>query len=374
MSDGGRRAAGGAFVTPRSDGVPTRLARDPDGLNTAVWPMPADEFITPLGSFFTRSHAPTPAIDPAAWRLTVEGLVEHPRSYTLRELAAFATHEVTATLVCAGLRRDEFLTIGPLPGELPWGPEPVGTGRWRGVRLAELLRAAGLAAGARYVEFVGSDVVERQDRRFGFGGSIELEKALSPEVLLATDLNGGPLPRQHGFPLRVVVPGWIGARSVKWLARIRVSAEPSQNYFQTRAYRLLERTDPRDPRDVSAGVALTELPLNAVILEPTADAEVPAGRCTVRGWAMGPGSRPLAAVDVSVTGGRRWQRAALVVPSTGWSWSLWESVVELPPGDHVVMARATDAEGNTQPPVVGDTWNVKGYNNNAWHRVAVRAR
>ena len=347
---------------------------DPEGLNTAVWPMCAGEMVTPVHAFFTRSHAPTPTVDPATWRLQVEGLVERPATLSLPELGElFSRREVAATLMCAGLRRDEFLSVGPLPGELPWGPEPVSTGHWRGFPLAELLRHVGIAPGARHVEFIGLDSVERLGQRFGFGGSIEVEKAMGDEVLLATELNGRPLPPAHGFPLRMVVPGWIGARSVKWLGRIRVAAEPSENYFQTRAYRMLESTNPQEPRDIREGTALTEVPLNAVILDPVAGAVVPAGPVTVRGWTMGPGMRGVAAVDVSVTGGRRWIRAEITEPNTGWTWALWEAVVELAPGDHVLMVRATDEEGNTQPPVPGDTWNVKGYNNNAWHRVAVRA-
>lgn len=351
-----------------------RLVHDPEGHNTAVWPMPAGQFVTPVEAFYTRSHAATPAVDAAAWRLVVEGLVERPGTFALAELAELLPRrEVTATLVCAGLRRNEFLTIGPLPGELPWGPEPIGTGSWAGFALADLLRHVGVTAGAAHVEFIGLDAVERMGQRFGFGGSIELAKARSEEVLLATHMNGAPLPPPHGYPLRVVVPGWIGARSVKWLGRIRVAAEPSGNYFQTRAYRMLADTNPREPRDITAGVALTEVPLNAVILEPGPDEIVAAGAVTVRGWATGPGMEPLAAVDVSATGGRRWVTARISAESRGWTWALWEAVVELPAGDHVLMVRATAGDGSTQPPVVGDTWNVKGYNNNAWHRVAVRA-
>jgi sulfite oxidase len=353
--------------------APRRVSHDPDGLNTAVWPT-APAFVTPVEAFFTRSHAPAPAIDPALWRLEVDGLVARPTGFSLAELVeAFPRRELLATLVCAGLRRDEFLTIGPLPGELPWGPEPIATGRWRGIALADVLRAVGVSPAASHVELTGLDSVERLGRRYGFGGSIELGKAMDGDVLLATELNGAPLPPAHGHPMRAVVPGWIGARSVKWLGRIRVASEPSENYFQTRAYRMLADTNPREPRDISAGSALTEVPLNAVILEPAAGEVVRAGRVAVRGWATGQGMRPLSAVDLSLTGGRRWIRARTTAESTGWTWSLWEAEVELAPGEHVLMVRATDTEGNTQPPVVGDTWNVKGYNNNAWHRVTVRA-
>src|SRR5207247_11381036 len=139
-------------------------------------------------------HAPPAAREPAGWQLEVDGPVERPRRVSRGDLAALPRREVPATLVCAGLRRDEFLSLGPLPGELAWGPEPISTGRWSGVGLADLLQRAGVKPEARYVEFVGLDSVERQGRRFGFGGSIDVEKALSPDVLLATELNGAPLP------------------------------------------------------------------------------------------------------------------------------------------------------------------------------------
>jgi sulfite oxidase len=351
-----------------------RLVHDAEGLNTAVWPVRADRLVTPVDHFFTRSHAPVPRIDPTDWRLEVDGLVDRPRSFSLEELrGAFPRRSVTATLVCAGLRRDEFLSLGPLPSELPWGPEPVSTGEWTGVALRDLLQAVGVGERARHVEFIGLDDVERQGHRFGFGGSIDLAKALSAEVLLASELNGAPLPAVHGFPIRVVVPGWIGARSVKWLGRITLAAEPSMNYFQSKAYRVQRELNPRDPRDVSAGIAMSGVPLNAVILEPTQDRVVPAGRVRVRGWAMGAEGRPPTAVEVSPNAGEDWVPARIAVQGAAWTWSLWEATVELAPGGHTLAARATDGSGVTQPRTLGETWNVKGYGNNAWHQVAIRA-
>jgi sulfite oxidase len=345
-----------------------------DALNTAVWPVRADCLVTPVDRFFTRSHAPIPRIDPTDWRLEVNGLVDHPRSFSLEDLrGAFPRRSVTATLVCAGLRRDEFLTLGPLPSELPWGPEPVSTGEWTGIALSDLLHAVGVAEPARHVQFTGLDEVERYGHRFGFGGSIDLAKALSGEVLLASELNGAPLPAVHGFPVRVVVPGWIGARSVKWLGRITLAEEPSSNYFQTRAYRVQRELNPQDPRDISAGIAMSGVPLNAVILEPTQDRVVPAGRVRIRGWAMGSEGRPPTAVEVSSNDGEDWVPARIALEGAAWTWSLWEATVNLAPGPHALIARATDATGVTQPRTLAETWNVKGYGNNAWHRVAVRA-
>ncbi len=351
-----------------------RLVHGADGLNTGAWPVPTDHLITPVDLFFTRSHAPVPQIDPTTWRLEVGGLIERPRSFSFDELGdLFPQRDVTATLVCAGMRREEFLSLGPLPGELPWGPEPASTGRWTGVALGDLLAHVGVGEGARYVEFIGLDQVERQGQRFGFGGSIDLAKALSSEVVLASKLDGAPLPPQHGFPVRAVVPGWIGARSVKWLGRIAVRPEPSPNYFQSKAYRIQREVNPRDPRDVSAGVVLSAVPLNAVILHPTPHQAVAAGRLQVRGWAMGSGGRPLRSIEVSGNAGEDWVRARIAVEGSAWTWAVWEAMLELPPGRHTLAVRATDSAGTTQPATVDATWNVKGYCNNAWHRVPVRA-
>jgi sulfite oxidase len=351
-----------------------RLVHDEEGLNTGTWPVQADHFITPVDCFFTRSHAPVPQIDPGAWRLEVDGLVDRPRSFSLEELGrAFSQRTVTVTLVCAGLRRAEFLALGPLPGELPWGPEAVSTGQWTGIALSDVLHSVGVADRARHVELVGLDQVDRQGQRFGFAGSIDLSKALTGEVLLASGLNGAPLPAAHGFPLRAVVPGWIGARSVKWIGRIMLLEEPSSNYFQSRAYRVQREINPRDPRDVSAGVPLSGVPLNAVILAPTQDQVVPAGQVQVHGWALGSEGGPLRAIEVSPNGGEDWIQARIRVEDEPWAWTFWEVEVELVPGHHSLAARATDITGATQPPTVSETWNVKGYSNNAWHRVAIRA-
>jgi sulfite oxidase len=350
-----------------------RLIHDPEGLNSAPWPIRQDGLLTSPDCFFTRSHAATPAVDPDAWRLEIDGLVERPMRLTLDQLLARPMVEVPATLVCAGLRRDEYLSLGPLPGELAWGPEAISTGCFGGVALAGLLRQAGVRPEARFVELTGLDSVERHGKRFGFGGSIDLEKALTPDVLLATELNGAPLPPDHGFPVRAVVPGWIGARSVKWLGRITLTAGPSENYFQTRAYRVQREVNHRDPRDVSAGVALSEVPLNAVILEPSRDEAVASGRVKVRGWAMGSGGRPITSVEVSPDAGAEWTEARIAVPGSGWTWCLWEATLDLARGRHVLAVRARDTSGAKQPAAVGDTWNVKGYVNNAWHRVPVQA-
>jgi sulfite oxidase len=350
-----------------------RLIHDADGLNTGSWPVPPNQFITPAADFFTRSHAPVPTIDPTSWRLEVGGLVRRPLSFTLTDLERFPRHEVTATLLCAGFRRNELFSIAPMPGELPWGAEPAGTGRWTGYRLADILGAAGLADEAKYVELLGLDQVERHGQRFGFGGSLDLDKALGAEVLLATELNGAPLSPAHGFPVRALVPGWVGARSVKWLGRISLLEEPSTNYFQSNAYRVQRELSPEDPRDVSAGIALTRVLVNSVILTPTEADVVRPGVLQVHGWAIGSHGKALKKVELRADSDGDWIRAGLG-DHTEWSWTLWQAELPLKPGSHTLIVRATDMGGDTQPEVVEATWNVKGYANNAWHRVAIEVR
>jgi sulfite oxidase len=349
-----------------------RLSHDPQGLNTGVWPVPPEDFLTPVDRFFTRSHAAVPHIDLSRWRLQVDGLVNQPRSLSLDELvSAFPRRMSTATLVCAGLRRDEFLTLGPLPGELPWGPEPASTGAWAGIGLRDLLQAVGVAEEAGHVEFTGLDQIEREGQRFGFGGSIPVAKAMEGEVLLATHLHGVTLPPVHGFPLRAMVPGWIGARSVKWLGRITLRQDPSPNYFQSQAYRIQREVSPLNHGDVSAGTAMTEVPVNAVILQPSPGQLLKAGRMVARGWAMGSGGQPVTRVELSCNDGADWVSAQIAVPGQAGTWSLWSAAVDLAPGSHTLVVRATDSAGATQPSALESTWNVKGYGNNAWHRVTV---
>lgn len=348
---------------------------DAEGLNGGT-PAAAQvgRAFTPKLLLFTRSHAPTPEIDPATWRLSIGGLVDRPLSLSLEDLVTrFPVREVAATLVCAGMRRREFLALGALPGELPWGSEPAGTSRWRGVSLADVLAAAGVQGDARHVGFTGLDSVERHGHHFGFGGSIGLDKALHPDVLLAFELDGEPLPPEHGFPLRAVVPGWIGARSVKWLGEIELRRDPSDNYFQTKAYRVQRVRNPADPRDVTAGEPLGELPLNSVILSPEPEARVPAGPVVVSGWAIGPAGEAVARVELSTDGGLTWQPTQVESITDRWTWQLWRTVIDLPTGAHQLVARAWDRAGRTQPELVADVWNVKGYLNNAWQRVTVLA-
>jgi sulfite oxidase len=346
---------------------------DPVWFNAGPEPSRLGEtLLTPVPRFFARNHGAIPEIkDPGAWTVSVEGLVDRPLRWRVAELrkGRFPEASVPATLVCAGLRRTELMAHREVPGELGWGLEPVGTATWTGVRLADLLDAVGVKPEARHVELLGGDDVERHGHHFGFGGSVPLAKARSPEVLLAWAMNGAPLPAVHGGPLRLVVPGYIGARSVKWLTRIVLRETPSENYFQRDAYRVLREPRPEAPREVRTGEELGEVPLNAVILSPEAGTRVAAGPLEIRGWALGQGGAAVTQVEVSTDDGQTWTPATLEAGDGTWAWRFWRARVTVAPGRTVLVARARDAAGHAMPASVAEVWNVKGYGNNAWHRV-----
>src|SRR6185295_7731240 len=329
---------------------------------------------TPYELFFVRSHGGIPAVDGEAYRLRVTGLVKRPLELSFRDLASnYRRHAVVAALECAGNRRSELIAHAPTPGELEWLADAIGNASWSGFALAEILARAEPLPAARHVEFIGLDSVERHGERFAFGGSIPLEKALAPEVLLADVMNGAALKPAHGFPLRALVPGYLGARSVKWLAEIRLRETPSENYFQAKAYRLFPSWI--NPGNViwERGMMLGEMPVTSVICSPAPKAKVPAGPVEVSGYAYVGGGRGIERVDVSKDGGATWSAAELGPDEGTFGWRLFRASLTLPPGDHLLAVRAWDRSAQTQPRDVADVWNFKGYANNAWHRVPVMA-
>ncbi len=327
--------------------------------------------LTPTDTFYVRNHGPVPET-PTDWRLHVGGLVDEPGSWTLAGLRhEFRTHETVATVQCAGNRRAGYLGVRDIPGEDPWGPGATGTAIWTGLRLADLLRRTGLRPGAAHVAFTAADTSDLATPPQPFGGSIPLAKATADEVLLAWAMNGEPLSPVHGAPLRAVVPGWIGARSVKWLERVDVRAEPSDSWFQDVAYRML----PPDARPgPGAGFALGPIALNCDVLQPDDGAELAVGPQPVLGYALAGGDRGVARVDVSVDGGRTWVQADLGMDQGPWAWRLWHALVYLPSGSSTITARAWDTAAAAQPEDPAPLWNPKGYANNSWARIAVSAR
>ena len=331
----------------------------------------AEHPLTATDAFYVRAHGAVPEIDAAAWRLHVQGLVERELSLSLATLReAFREREATATLQCAGNRRAGLMAIRDIPGEAPWGPGATGTATWTGIALADVLALAGPLREAAHVGFDGADLCFEAKPAQRFGGSIPLDKAWRPEVLLAWGMNGKPLPAVHGAPLRVVVPGYIGARSVKWLERIEVRSEPWHGYFQHVVYRLLPEDGTPGP---GAGMPLGLVALNADVLSPANGETVPAGPVVVRGYAFAGGERHVARVDVSHDGGASWSQTELLEDLGPWAWRHWRITVDLAPGEHEILVRAWDSSAATQPEDEAALWNPKGYVNNARPRVRVRA-
>ncbi|KAM4644185.1 sulfite oxidase, mitochondrial isoform 1-T1 [Amazona ochrocephala] len=339
----------------------------------------AERFLTPNELFFTRNHLPVPAVDPGSYRLRVEGPGGRVLSLSLSELRSrFPKHEVTATLQCAGNRRSEMSRVRPVKG-LPWDIGAIGTARWGGARLRDVLLHAGFGeerAGEWHVCFEGLDA---DPGGAPYGASIPYGRAVSAgaDVLLAYEMNGEELPRDHGFPVRVVVPGVVGARSVKWLGRVAVSAAESPSHWQQNDYKGFSPCVDWDSVDYSAAPAIQELPVQSAITHPRPGAAVPPGELTVKGYAWSGGGRDVVRVDVSLDGGRSWrvarwvegERAAL---GRAWAWKLWELRAPVAAGAEVeIVCKAVDGSYNVQPDTVAPIWNLRGVLSNAWHRVRV---
>jgi sulfite oxidase len=329
-------------------------------------------FLTPQHLFYVRTHGSIPTVDPSSYRLRLTGLVEQSRDLSLDELRALApARTVTASLECAGNRRAELMAVRPIPGEVAWGSTVIGTANWRGVPLAEVLRAVGVRSQARHVAFTSLDEARFEGTTVHFGASIALEKALSPDVLLAYEMNDEPLTPEHGFPLRGIVPGYIGARSVKWLGEIQLQERPTVNPYEARDYKIFPPGVTRPTVDWNSAQPLEDLGLNAVISTPQDDEMLAAGPMQVEGYAISAEGSPVERVELSADGGKTWMTATIVERADPYAWCLWEVTVTLTPGDRQLIVRAWDASKRTQPEDVGRVWNFAGYMNNAWHRVNI---
>jgi len=338
-------------------------------------PVLVESALTPNELFYVRGHGAIPEADPAGHRVRITGAVSEPLELGVEDLRErFALRELTVTLECAGNRRDQLIAVKEIPGEIPWGPGTAGTARWSGISLADVLRAAGVREGSdMHVAFTGLDRSSEADDA-PFGGSIPLTKALGGEVLLAYEMGGVPLPARHGGPLRALVPGYIGARSVKWVSEVRVQVEPSESHFQRRTYKRYPPEVTAESADPDGGEMLGPLELAAAICTPADGASVAAGALRLTGYATVAGPRRIAAVEISADGGESWTPATLREDQGPWAWRRWEAQVDLAPGPHELVARARDALGTLQEPAdAAAAWNFQGYANTSWPRVRVTA-
>jgi DMSO/TMAO reductase YedYZ molybdopterin-dependent catalytic subunit len=323
--------------------------------------------ITPVGLHYLLVHYDIPAVDPDAWRLELGGAVERPLSLSLTELPALPAVTRPVTLECAGNGR---ALMAPRPLSQPWLTEAVGTGEWTGVPLRAVLERAGLRDDAVELLFTGLDRGIEGEVEQLYERSLPRAEALSDDALLAYELNGAPLPVQHGFPLRLVIAGWYGMAHVKWLGAITALTEPFQGYQQVVGYRLYDA-------DGEAGAAVTRMLPRSLTIPPgvpdflTRERFVDAGPCRLEGRAWS-GWAPVERVEVSTDGGATWHDARLGEPVGERAWRGWSYEWDALPGSHVISSRATDAAGNEQP--IEQPWNLKGYVNNEVERIPVTVR
>ncbi|XP_038608448.1 LOW QUALITY PROTEIN: sulfite oxidase, mitochondrial [Tachyglossus aculeatus] len=337
-----------------------------------------ENHLTPNALFFTRNHLPVPALDPGTYRLRVEGPGDRVLTLTLDDLRRFPKHEVAVTLQCAGNRRGEMTRVRPVKG-LDWGAGAISTARWGGARLRDVLATAGHPPRGpeAHVCFEGLD---RDPTGTFYGASIPYARAMDPDadVLLAYEMNGEPLPPDHGYPVRVVVPGVVGARHVKWVGRVSVEPEESPSHWQRRDYKGFSPAVDWDTVDFDSAPAIQELPVQSAVTEPRDGDTVGPGEVTVRGYAWSGGGRAVVRVDVSLDGGRSWHVAELgeegrAPPRRAWAWRLWSLTVPVPAGHSrlCIVCKAVDDGYNVQPDTVAPIWNLRGVLSHAWHRVHV---
>jgi len=325
------------------------------------------EPLTPIGLHYLLTHFDIPFVDPREYRLAVGGRVRRPLNLSLDELRGRPTVTLAVTMECAGNGR---ALLSPRPVSQPWLTGAVGTAEWTGTPLKPLLEEAGVEADAVDVVFSGLDRGVQGEVEQAYERSLSLVDAMRPEVMLTSAMNGQPLLPQHGFPLRLTVPGWYGMAHVKWLRSITLIDRPFDGYQQVQAYRLRASLD--DP-----GLPVTRIQPRSLMVPPgTPDflsraRTVEAGMQLLQGRAWS-GSSAIANVEVSLDGGHHWARAELERPLSTFAWTGWRYAWDARPGRYTLCSRATDQAGNTQP--LEPVWNVEGMMNNAVQRVEVTVR
>jgi len=333
--------------------VPTPLTivkREP--FNAETGPGMLEPDLTPTEAFYVRCHFSLPQDPPR--RLSVGGLVERPLELTLDDLRGLGGTTVVSTMECAGNGRT---ALAPLAAGEPWQTNAVATAQWTGVPLRAVLEKAGLRALAREILAAGVDRGQPDDAPapLDYERGLPLDKALDPDTLLAWEMNGAPLPTEHGGPLRLVVPDWYGMASVKWLARLEAREEPFAGYYKAQRYVY-------DLADGSAAVPVSRMRVKSLVISPPDWAHVGLHPLTIRGRAWS-GEAPIARVEVSTRGGEFWEEARLLGAPSAHAWTAWEYTWQPPaPGRHAIRVRATDAAGNRQPDL--GAWNRHGYGSN----------
>ena len=350
---------------------PELIILDTPELNAETPPHLLDDDITPISRLFARNTGMMPALsdrDCADWRLTIDGCVKTPKSWTLAALRGeFETVTQAAVIECAGNGRAFF----PQPtSTVMWQHGAVGCPQWTGVRLADLLKQCGVLPEAVYTAHHSPDrAIEGEGPALSRG--MPIAKALAPETLVVYAINGEPLPPLHGGPLRIVAPGYPGAAWQKWLARIELRDRVHDGVKMTGLWYRMPRVQMRygEPVDESLMEPIIDMPVKSVVTFPQDGFSAPAGRpLQVRGHAWS-GHTPVAGVEVSFDGARSWREAALGPLRGDFAWRRFEATLTAPNrGGIEIVARARDVKGAVQP-LESVPWNPRGYCNNMAHRV-----
>ncbi len=323
--------------------------------------------VTPLGMHYLLNHFDVPFVpDARDWSVTISGCVTTPLTIALDEIARLPSKTMRVTLECAGNGRSNMTPRWP---SMPWMEGAVGTSDWTGTPLRNVLQRAGLTKAAMHVVFFGRD--RGYDKvEHNYGRALTPDMAMSDDVLLVTAMNGQPLLPQHGFPLRLVVPGWYGMASVKWLDRIEVWDRPFDGPQQVATYVFKQTHD--DP-----GVPVTRLRVKSLLVPPgmpdwyTRQRIVEHGPVTIVGRAWSGNGVPITGVEFGCDG--RWQPAKLDdAMGSKYAWRGWSCLWNAEPGEHQIACRATDAEGTTQP--LEPVFDRGGFGNNTVHRIVVTVR
>jgi DMSO/TMAO reductase YedYZ molybdopterin-dependent catalytic subunit len=341
------------------------IVRSTRFLDLEMPPEFATSWITPVNHFYVRNHMFEPAsFDLNDWRINLGGEVTSPAIFTIADLHALPQHEVVNTLECAGNGRS--FQRPQVPG-IQWGKGTVGNARFRGPRLRDILQKAELKTTGKHVMFHGADTVPGKVPPFT--RSIPIEKAMDEDTLLATHMNDEPLSENHGFPVRALVPGWVGAASCKWLTEIKILDKEFEGNFMKPGYRFPnhpgkpgEAINPDDTHPLTSLVvkSLIALPDNATLT----------GRShKIQGTAWA-GEADIVKVEISTDGGSTWKSAKFGHEKAKYAWRSWSFAWKAPkPGDYTILSRATDSQGHTQPTAA--IWNPSGYFYNAYDQVKV---
>ena len=322
--------------------------------------------LTPVGMHYLLIHFDVPEADEASWTLSIGGLVLEPLEVSIADLRSRPSVTLPVTMECAGNGRGR---LSPRPISQPWLTEAIGTAEWTGTPLRPLLEEAGPLDEAVEFVFAGTDRGVQKEIEHDYERSLPIADVLRDEVLLAYEMNGAPLPPQHGFPLRLIVPDWYGMASVKWLTRITAVSEPFEG-FQQLAYRY--RQQPEDD-----GMPVTRIDPRSLMIPPgipdymTRSRIVDSGRHVLHGRAWS-GWGPIERVEVSADGGSTWETAELGDTVSPHTWRSWSFDWDAQPGTVELCCRAADAAGNEQP--LEPSWNLGGYSNNSVQRVSVEVR